>query len=250
MTRASPSRRRKGRTLAFVEINLHNAAQEDGQESDTRERIMQAALLVFSSKGFEAATLKEITELANANIAAVNYYFRSKDELIRQVIQALLGAVNKARREALDTYERELELAGRKPSLHALIEALIRPMVRLSRDSTGGRALISLLLQARASPAAPPDMMGESKSDTTHERFIAAFTKLLPELSREEIIWRYDCARGAMMFVLADLAPGIHRIVQLAGSPSDASDETLVRELVVFVEAGFRAGSAHSDLKS
>lgn len=206
---------------------------------------MQAALLVFSSRGFEAATLKEITEQANANIAAVNYYFRSKDELIRQVVQTLLGEVNAARIEALGKYEAEVE-QGRTPSLNRLVEALIRPMVRLSRDSSGGRALISLLLQARASPSAPANLLGDQNFDPMHERFVSAFMRLLPELSREEIIWRYDCARGAMMFVLADLAPGIHRIVQLAGSPREASDEMVVAELVSFISAGFRAGSARS----
>lgn len=216
-------------------------------EGDTRERIMQAALMIFASKGFEAATLKEITEAANANIAAVNYYFRSKDELVKQVINALLGEINRARREALDIYERELETGKRKPSLSRLIEALVWPMVRLSRDSSGGRALISLLLQVRTTPSVPTQTFWENSADSTHERFITAFSRLLPELSREEIIWRYDCARGAMMYMLADITPGIHRIVHLPGTPSEIEDETIVRELVAFIEAGFRAASARQD---
>ncbi|MGO4839841.1 TetR family transcriptional regulator, partial [Rhizobiaceae sp. 2RAB30] len=154
---------------------------------------------------------------------------------------------NNARHVAMTEYEAAIA-SGTAHSLTRLMETLIRPMVKLSRDPTGGRALISLLLQARASPAAPDNMLGDLGSDVFHERFIAALGKILPDLNREEIIWRYDCARGAMMFILADLSPGIHRIVQLAGSPEDATDETIVEELVAFTVAGFMAASANTVL--
>ncbi|MGI6853598.1 TetR/AcrR family transcriptional regulator [Mesorhizobium sp. 1B3] len=212
------------------------------QQADTRERILSAAVDVLARRGFENATLKEITETADANIAAVNYYFRSKDELIRQVMGDLLGRMNRARDIALSDYEAAIR-AGGKPRLEPLLDALIRPMVQLAVASPHGEANVSLFMQARSSPAAPAGL-ASAEDDAIHERFISALACILPHLSRKEIIWRYDCARGAMVFVLADLSPSIHQIVRLADTQRQADEDTVVRELVAFIAQGFLAASA------
>lgn len=220
--------------------------QRSTLNGDTRERIIQAAVIVFSRKGFEGATLKEITEMAEANIASVNYYFRSKDELIRQLIQDLLTSVNTARLAALDSYEAD-KAAGAEPSLVRLLDAMIRPMVQLASDMEGGRDHISLLLQARTIPYAVNQPDG-GDDQAFHERFLGHLESLLPSLSRTELVWRYDFARGAMMFILADMSPNIHRIVQVSGMPSAAEEDTIVAELTTFVEQGLKAPSAGTGL--
>ncbi len=48
---------------------------------DTRQRVLEAAGEVFSEKGFEKATVREIVERAGANVNAVNYYFKGKRAL-------------------------------------------------------------------------------------------------------------------------------------------------------------------------
>jgi len=56
---------------------------------DTKNRVLEAAGRVFADKGFEAATVRSICELADANIAAVNYYFKDKKSLyLAAVIEA------------------------------------------------------------------------------------------------------------------------------------------------------------------
>ena len=47
----------------------------------TRERLLVAARVVFSENGFQNATVREICRRAEVNIAAVNYYFNSKEAL-------------------------------------------------------------------------------------------------------------------------------------------------------------------------
>ncbi|MCW5720994.1 MAG: TetR family transcriptional regulator [Devosia sp.] len=216
------------------------------EQADTRARILHAAVDIFASRSFESATLKEITEAAGANIAAVNYYFRSKDELIRQVMADLFGRVNRARNVALLAYEKAVA-DGKKPGLEPLLDALIRPMVHLGTEMPQGAANISLLMQARVSPSVPDDL-SSSEDDVIHERFIAALARILPHLTRKEIIWRYNCARGAMIFVLAELSPNIHQIVRLADTQRKADEDTVVRELIVFTTQGFLAGSAGTTL--
>lgn len=58
------------------------------QESETRERVLESAVAVFAEKGFRDATIHEICERARANIAAVNYYFGSKENLYAEAWRA------------------------------------------------------------------------------------------------------------------------------------------------------------------
>jgi len=50
-------------------------------------KIMEATRRIIGKKGIKAATIREIATEAGANMAMINYYFRSKDKLIEAVYQ-------------------------------------------------------------------------------------------------------------------------------------------------------------------
>jgi AcrR family transcriptional regulator len=54
--------------------------------ADTRQRLVEAAAMLFSNKGFENVTVREICKASNANVAAVNYHFGDKAGLYRAVV--------------------------------------------------------------------------------------------------------------------------------------------------------------------
>jgi AcrR family transcriptional regulator len=56
-------------------------------EEKTRCRLLEAAGQVFAEKGFVSASVGEITERAEANRAAINYYFRSKEQLYVEAVR-------------------------------------------------------------------------------------------------------------------------------------------------------------------
>jgi len=53
--------------------------------ASTRERVLESAFEVFTEKGFRDTRIAEICERAEANVAAVNYYFGDKEKLYDQV---------------------------------------------------------------------------------------------------------------------------------------------------------------------
>lgn len=57
-----------------------------GPPPDRRREILDAALQVFSRKGYAAATNKEIAREAGVTAAAIYWYFPSKEELFRAVL--------------------------------------------------------------------------------------------------------------------------------------------------------------------
>jgi AcrR family transcriptional regulator len=54
---------------------------------DVRTRIMQAAGPVFADKGFQSATVREICQAADVNLAAINYYFGDKERLYIETVK-------------------------------------------------------------------------------------------------------------------------------------------------------------------
>ena len=52
----------------------------------TRSRLLEAAREIFSQCGFQGATVREICRRADANVAAVNYHFGSKDGLLAEAL--------------------------------------------------------------------------------------------------------------------------------------------------------------------
>lgn len=58
----------------------------------TRDSLIKAAIDVFSAKGFEGGSVREITQAAKANQAAINYHFGGKEGLYREVLKASIQA--------------------------------------------------------------------------------------------------------------------------------------------------------------
>src|SRR5437588_2002648 len=59
---------------------------------ETRDSLLEAAIAVFSAKGFEGGSVREITQAAKANQAAINYHFGGKEGLYREVLKASVRA--------------------------------------------------------------------------------------------------------------------------------------------------------------
>jgi AcrR family transcriptional regulator len=56
------------------------------ESSEVRDNILDAALHVFSEKGYEAATVRQISAQSSANIALISYYFGGKEQLFFELI--------------------------------------------------------------------------------------------------------------------------------------------------------------------
>src|SRR5437588_7481375 len=53
----------------------------------TQQRLLEAAEEVFAAKGFKAASIREISTKAGANVAAINYYFGDKERLYIETVK-------------------------------------------------------------------------------------------------------------------------------------------------------------------
>lgn len=63
------------------------SAQIQNESIDTKNRILEHALRLFSEKGFEATSIRNLASEANVNIAAINYHFTNKENLYISVVE-------------------------------------------------------------------------------------------------------------------------------------------------------------------
>lgn len=58
-------------------------------QNQTRDKIIQVAMDIIASEGFQGITVRKIAAIAGVNVAAVNYHFGSKDNLITEALSYL-----------------------------------------------------------------------------------------------------------------------------------------------------------------
>ena len=69
---------------------------------DTKTLILDTAERLFSEHGIDAVSLRAITTEAGVNLAAINYHFRSKDLLVKEVFARRIRPLNEERLVLLD----------------------------------------------------------------------------------------------------------------------------------------------------
>jgi AcrR family transcriptional regulator len=87
-----------------------------GQEQGitTQEKIIQAAKTVFFQKGYDATRTRDIAAEANVNLAMLNYYFKSKENLfdvvMTQTLLSFMGAIVPILNDANTSFETKINL--------------------------------------------------------------------------------------------------------------------------------------------
>lgn len=64
----------------------HESTEERSHERQTEKRLIESALTVFSEKGYEGASVREIIERAGVTRPVLYYYFKSKEDLFCQLV--------------------------------------------------------------------------------------------------------------------------------------------------------------------
>lgn len=98
---------------------------------DTRERLLKAAIEVFSESGYDGATVRAICRRADVNIALVSYHFGDKLALYRAVIRFVTNS--DARMELISRAIHDQ--ADPKESLRQLIRGLLERMIAKHNQS-------------------------------------------------------------------------------------------------------------------
>lgn len=205
-----------------------------------RARILEAAANTFAEQGLDKTSLRSITAAADVNIAAVNYYFGSKEELVHAVLDDLARRINQRRIRQLDAaFERARETGG-LPALEEVLTIFIAPYVR-PESRQEGDLLIKLILLHRSAPNDVTRRITTEHFNPLTERFIEALAEILPGYDRVDLAWRYFFMVGSVLFGISETGSG-GRIGSVTGGRAATEDvDALVRQLTAFLTGGLTA---------
>lgn len=200
----------------------------------TRERILDSTEKLLAEQGFAGVSVRKISRAATANVAAVNYHFGNKSELIKCVLKRRLNHLFEIRQAMLD----ELQNNNAKYSLQAVLKAFIIPALRMaSQPKQGGRTFMIVLARAYAEKSEYLHQLMTDKYLKTVKNFAEAIQQTVPHLSTNTVFWRFHFIIGSLTYAMSDFgASSISK--QLS---SDDYLNTLAVKLIDFAVAALRA---------
>jgi AcrR family transcriptional regulator len=180
--------------------------------------------------------LRDIVAAADVNLAAVNYHFGSKDELIAELFVTRSIATNRERLNELKAAE---EAGGGRAEIDDILRALVGPPLRgcLGPDrarSTAARFMI------RASIESVPPIRRIKNREVDHLRkFAAAMRRSLPDRSEVDLYWGLHFALAMAHHTIRES----ERLTRLSDGKCDLNDVQGIIERIVAVSAMALKGS-------
>lgn len=155
------------------------------QNSETVERMIKAAEELFAESGHENVSLRQLTSHAGVNISAVNYHFGSKELLVEAVFESLVQRVCKLREGTLEKIAQDGDL-----TLEEIVRSFVDPYLGDGNEKQGA-LLARFLMRNRLYPTESSRRVVSEHLDPMAKKYIAAFAQVCPNLSTEQLVWRY-----------------------------------------------------------
>lgn len=208
-----------------------------GSEADrqsARDKIVDAAELIFARQGVHGTALREIAETSGVAINLISYHFKTKDDLLRAVLRSHAAHVTAIRRETLTALE--LRYSPHIPPVGEILAAFVGPIFSMkARDPALWSNFVGLLSKERGS-VAWSDTIGATVS-VMLKHYALLLQRALPSAKRGDLV--YVLSLSFLSFTLTS-PPEAHAIIgdELFNDWEDANlEQRLIRSLTAAVLA-------------
>ncbi|MCK7597321.1 TetR family transcriptional regulator [Microbulbifer sp. CAU 1566] len=192
---------------------------------ETVKRILDAAEVLFAERGFTETSLRTITSTAGVNLAAVNYHFGSKKELIQAVFERFLTPFT----EHLDRELSRRELQDECLQVDDLLQSLYRvALAGLAREGRDPKRFMRLLGLAYTQSQGHLRRFIVSRYGSSYRRFAGQLANALPQVDPVTFYWRLYFMLGATIFSLSSF-DAIEAILREDFGAESSLEETLAR---------------------
>ncbi|QPF94384.1 TetR/AcrR family transcriptional regulator [Bradyrhizobium commune] len=183
----------------------------------TRSAILAAAERLYADRGFGDVTLRDIVAEANVNLAAVNYHFGSKDELIAELFVTRSLQLNRERLQELRAAE---ETGGGRAEIADILRALVGPTLRGCLGPENARSTAARFM-IRVNIESVPAIRRIRNREIDHLRkFVAAMRRSLPGMPDVELYWGLHFALAMAQQTVRDS----ERLTKLSEGKCDVDD--------------------------
>lgn len=187
-----------------MSAELFTASPSKGEQA--RQRLLLAALEKIGEKGYENASVREIAEAAGQNIAAISYYFGSKESLYNEVIQSISNYLYSVFGEMAEEAKGLLE-SGQMDQAKAadILKRMLRVFLIEHIERSEIAKIRKVMIREQSSPTAAFDLLYRKAIFPLHDlytRTLAAVSGEDPE-SDQAIIRAHMLVGQVMAFTVA-----------------------------------------------
>jgi AcrR family transcriptional regulator len=194
----------------------------------TRTAILSAAERLYADRGFADVTLRDIVAAAGVNLAAVNYHFGSKDELIAELFVTRSLATNRERLNQLKLAE---EAGSGRAGIDDILRALVGPTLRGCLGPDRERQAAARFMIRASIESVPPIRRIKNREIDHLRKFAAAMRRSLPDCSEVDLYWGLHFALAMTHQTIRDS----ERLAKLSEGTCDLNDVAGIIERIVAV---------------
>ncbi|MEO1159380.1 MAG: TetR/AcrR family transcriptional regulator [Pseudomonadota bacterium] len=205
-----------------------------GRSAQTRERILDAAELLFADRGYDGASIRDVASQAGLQIHSIGYHFGPKESLFDAVVGRRAEIMTRLRQDAMKNARHR---AGTDSiPVPDLVRAYVSPFIKsASHGDRGWRNYAALMGRLANSPLGTEIIA--KHYDETARVYIAELMRSLSGADPDDVVEGFSAMVAAMLGICA--ATG--RPERLSGSSASRSPEDSLETLVRFHTAGFLA---------
>jgi AcrR family transcriptional regulator len=224
--------------VSYIRLKCKSRTGDDPMPSDqTRTAILAAAERLYAERGFGDVTLRDIVAEANVNLAAVNYHFGSKDELIAELFVSRSLALNRERLRELRAAE---DQGGGRADIADILRALVGPGLRGCLSAERERSTAARFMIRASIESVPPIRRIKNREIDHLRKFAAAMRRALPGRADAELYWGLHFALAMAHHTIRES----ERLTKLSEGQCDLDDvEGVVARVVSVAAMALTAGT-------
>lgn len=204
----------------------------------TKKKILDAAEELFGEDGFDTVSLRDITKHAGVALALASYHFKTKANLLEQVIARRAETLNELRQTRLENLKKSGDL-----TLQSILDAFMEPLFKQTSDSDKGWNSYVMLLSKLGLSNKWLDVIRKNFDDTA-EIFIVELRGALPNANEEDLMRSFSLVLHLMLQAVSK-----HQRLDALSSGAFRADELdkTYAALLRFAVAGMNSASVDTE---
>lgn len=213
-------------------------------KSGTKEKIFNIAQSLFIERGYNNTSLRDITQKADVNLAAVNYHFGDKNSLVQAILDDYLVHLMPKVHVQLE----QLNLRA-SYSVEDVLNTIKSPLLDLNKLHPNGMASFLLLIASGYS-----DVQGHLRwfivnhYGKTLELFKHSMLKANPSIDEESLFWRLHFALGA--FVFATVSSKALNEIATSQFDRDSDFLNIIEQAIPYISAGLETDNKQDNCET
>lgn len=212
----------------------HQDMRTDSTARGVQERLIGAGEDLFSRRGFNETSVRDIAAAADCNVASINYYFGGKENLYVEIWRRRLSQIRDAR---VASIEKVMSSTGR-PELEDLLRShavsFLEPLLKGDQQCP----LVNLIAREMVDPHLPQGMFLDEMAMPVMSVLGGALMAICPWLDKTKI-------QALVLLLVGQLVHAVcaREMLEKSGQAGmmHMSIEELIEDIVKFSAGGIRA---------